>query len=56
MKELSDIATQIGYQQTKDNLLEALNGFSRDREGTILQALAEQIPFFCQFLIEVYIQ
>lgn len=52
VKELSDIATQIGYQQTKDNLLEALNGFSRDREGTILQALAEQIPFFCQFLIE----
>merc|ERR1712137_224450 len=52
VKELGDIAKQIGYQQTKEHLIEVLKEFSNDKEGVVLQALAEQLPFFSTFLIE----
>jgi len=51
-KELGDIAQQLGYQQTTEHMIDVLQEFAYDTEGVILQALAEQLPFFANFFIE----
>eukprot|EP00339_Tiarina_fusa_P026524 CAMPEP_0117008902 /NCGR_PEP_ID=MMETSP0472-20121206/8245_1 /TAXON_ID=693140 ORGANISM="Tiarina fusus, Strain LIS" /NCGR_SAMPLE_ID=MMETSP0472 /ASSEMBLY_ACC=CAM_ASM_000603 /LENGTH=610 /DNA_ID=CAMNT_0004711061 /DNA_START=14 /DNA_END=1846 /DNA_ORIENTATION=+ len=52
VKEISDIALQIGYEETKEKLIQPLQDFADDKEGAVLQALAEQLSFFATFFRE----
>ena len=53
VKDLSDIAQHVGFDTSKRELLPSLKAFSEDREGAILQALAEQLGLLSNFFIEV---
>ena len=53
VKEISDISQQIGYEDTKKHILKPISEFARDQEGAVLQALAEQLPYFCSFFLKV---
>eukprot|EP01128_Nolandella_sp_AFSM9_P009763 TRINITY_DN640_c0_g2_i1.p1 TRINITY_DN640_c0_g2~~TRINITY_DN640_c0_g2_i1.p1 ORF type:complete len:840 (-),score=221.90 TRINITY_DN640_c0_g2_i1:103-2340(-) len=50
VRELSENARQIGYQETCTHLLPVLAQFSRDDRIVIRQTLGEQLPLFAEYL------